>query len=153
MATEFVKSLFTAFDEGTPLVVQALLEDYRSRGRSIRLFFGDPESGLDWLEENDVQGSISRSCGPRKVPLLIRKGESGGPAILTRNIVRALDGATGQEVYRHPKYQEPKFQVRPSEDSKLPFAVHLEGGPVQARFSTLAQAKGWIEFMQGKTLH
>lgn len=72
----------TCYHEDTPQEVIALLEEVQGTQRKIRLYYGDPATGQSWFDENDVIGTIGRSCGKIKVPLLIEPGESGGLAIL-----------------------------------------------------------------------
>lgn len=141
----------TLFDPGTPVAVRAYLEAYRRAGGSVRLFLGDPATGRDWLEENDVYGTIGRSMGPIKVPLLIEKGECGGGAILTANILRIVDGRSRKEVYRHASYQEPRFKLVATNIRTHPIGVQVDGKP-HARFKTSAQADNWIAFMRGERM-
>lgn len=56
----------TLYDPDTPLAVQSCLESYRKSRAPVRLFFGNPDTGKEWLEENDVYGTIGRSMGPSK---------------------------------------------------------------------------------------
>jgi len=137
----------TWFSPKTPEKVRKVLEQARRSGRTLRLFFGDAITGLDWLEENDTVGRIGRSTGRLRIPLLITKDEPGGPRILDANIVRILDVATGKELYRHRSYHQPelKFVEEPGHD--FPFVVRAEN--VVARFKQLGRAARWIAFMTG----
>jgi hypothetical protein len=135
--------------------VESILDRYRGTGTRIRLYLGDPSTGRDWGEENDVTGYIGRSAGwgptPMKVPLLLHKQHSsGGGAILVSNVLRIL--ADGREVYRHPKYKEPVYELREgniqSPIGPLPFEVWSEGQN-QANFKTAAQRQRWLDFMRG----
>lgn len=105
----------TWFDLNTPVEVRRILERYRKGDRKIRLFYGDTQTGQDWMEENDVIGTIRRSCGIFKAPLLIEEGEYSGPAILDHCIVRLMDVESGKELYRHPKYSQPEMEIRTTE--------------------------------------
>lgn len=107
----------TFFDPDTPDKVRRILERYRKSGDALRVFYGDPVTGKDWLDENDVVGTVGRSCGIFKVPLLVEEGESGGPALLDHCVVRMTDGKTGRELYRHPTYNQPEFEIRPVEET------------------------------------
>jgi len=135
--------------------VEPILERYRRTGTRIRLYLGDPATGRDWGEENDVTGFIGQSVGwghnPQKVPLLLHsRRSSGGGAILVDNVLRIL--ADGREVYRHPKYKEPVYELREgnvqSPIGPLPFEVWAEGQN-QANFKTAAQRQRWLDFMRG----
>lgn len=105
----------TWFDPATPFEVRRILERYRKSGELLRVFYGDTETGRDWMEENEVRGYVGRSNGIFKVPLMIEPGESGGPAMLDHCIVRMQDGKTGRELYRHPAYKVPEMEIRPTE--------------------------------------
>ncbi|MBU0501432.1 MAG: hypothetical protein KJ867_15625 [Gammaproteobacteria bacterium] len=65
------KDLGTWYDPTTPEKVRKILETLRKRGEKVRIFYGDSESGRDWLEENDALGHIGRSTGTLKIPLLV----------------------------------------------------------------------------------
>lgn len=145
------ENLGTYFEPGTPVEVRRILEDYRVSGKRIRLFYGDAETGTDWLDEYDVLGQVGRSTGALKVPLIVATARSsGGPAILTSCIVRLVDAATGRELYRHPEYNLPEFTVKML---KLNGKVEVSAnGRVYARFSSTSQAERWIKFMRGESM-
>jgi hypothetical protein len=95
----------TFFEAETPLVLRHVLESVRVLGTSIRVFFGDPLTGRDWLNEYDVLGKVGRSTGHIRIPLLVSAGATGGGALMTSQILRVLDVKTKGELYRHPLYQ------------------------------------------------
>lgn len=140
----------TFFDADTPLVVQALLEAYRKSGAPVRVFLGDAQTGRDWMEEHDVVGTIGRSMGPIKIPLLVPKGEDGGCGLLTANIVRLVDIGSLREVYRHPSYHLPDFNIVPETQEKGFVEAVVVRGAVHARFRKAGQAAKWVQFMQGQ---
>lgn len=137
-----------SFDPGTPEAVRRILERYRKSGDTLRIVLGDPETGRDWHEENDVVGTVGRSMGPMKIPLLIEKGERGGPAMLTRCIVRIIDWDSQRELYVHPQYQLPALAIVPNADAKYPWEVTIDGES-QARFTDLGKAGAYVGFMRG----
>jgi hypothetical protein len=143
----------TWFDPGTPDIVADHLERARLKGQRLRLFFGDPGTGKCWLEENDVTGYIGRSMGPMRIPILLTtKSSSGGGAILTRCIVRLMDTASRQEIWRHSGYRLPELQTKDEPgDAKHPCAVHSEGSCI-ARFTTPQERSRWMAFMRGETM-
>ena len=141
----------TYFDPGTDPKVASVLERYRKTGLRIRVFTGDTKTGADWLEEFDVVGTVGRSSGSQKVPLLLAAGESYGMAILTACVVRLVDWETGRELYRHPLYQAPEFDLLTGAHRELPFEV-LHKGTVRARFSTKPAAMAYIAFMSGLSI-
>jgi hypothetical protein len=140
----------TYFDPGTPDMVRALLERYRNNGKLVRLFLGDHASGRDWGEENDLVGYIGRSAGHMRVPLLMEPGEHGGPAILTRCVVRILDVETGREVYRTRNYQVPDVSLHPCTDKQGYTWEARRDGALHARFKDVEEAAEWCGFIRGE---
>jgi hypothetical protein len=140
----------TYYHEDTPTAVIDVLERARRNGTRIRLSYGDTETGQDWLEEWDVEGTISRSMGPVKVPILLpRQTSSGGPALLEHCILKIRQtGKGGRVLYRHPQHRLPTFTIHPS---SLPGyqAEVLADGQIHARFRTTVQANRWIATMTG----
>ena len=67
-------------------VMKELCQAYRGKYR-IRFWYGDNKKS--WNDENDTIGTIGRSTGKIKIPLLIKSSRSyGGGAILDQCIVR-----------------------------------------------------------------
>lgn len=144
----------TWFTPGTDPVVANILESARSRDQRLRLFLGDTETGRDWMEEFDVIGSIGRSMGGMKVPLLIsNKSSSGGGAILTDCILKIVDVASKQTLYQHPKYQSPEISIAACAGFKDLSHEATVNGKVAARFKSEAHAEAWRDFMLGKRMN
>ncbi len=155
----------TWFDPRTPAKVASILErairshkEQGSNGQRLRLFLGDPVSGRDWCEENDVVGFIGRSCGIMKVPLLIEPlidqwgdlvSASGGGAILTSNILRIIDVDTLDELYRATNYQTPELTFcHDSKNAEYPFWVRRDADTL-AHFRSRVEAEQFVAFLQG----
>jgi hypothetical protein len=102
----------TFFHQETPPTVKALLDLYMEGDTRLFIDLGDPETGQSWGDVSEAQGTIGRSMGPVKVPLLIKTRRSrGGSAILDHCIVRMkISGKNGRELYRHPTYKPPKVE-------------------------------------------
>lgn len=112
----------TWYSTRTPEGVVLCLERLRYSGARVRLHYGDRETGRDSLQEHDVEGRISRSTGPKHIPLLIHNTRSaGGGHLLDDNIVKIR--TTGQRVsvlYQHPKYHAGKISAHElAEDSEV----------------------------------
>jgi hypothetical protein len=150
-AREFSGTEHRARAENAACVEACLAACTGTRERvGVRLFLGDPETGRDWGEGNDVCGYIGRSMGRIKVPLMLATRHStGGPAILTGNVLRIL--VNGREVYRHPKYCAPAWETKDDGPADLPFQV-LRDGIVHARFRTEASRTRWLDYMTGRRM-
>jgi len=139
----------TYFDPGTGPEVARVLESCRKAGNKVRLVLGDTVTGEPGLEEYDVVGTIGRSCGSLKVPLLIEAGEHGGGAIPTARVLCIIDWRSGKTRYRHPAYQAPDLGINPTEDRAHPWAVVLHDKEV-ARFGDVGKAGAYLAFMRGE---
>lgn len=140
----------TYYHDTTPAAIVAALDDaMRSKAR-IRLWYGDRETGKNWLEENDVCGTVGRSMGPIKTALLIANSRSmGGGAILADSIVCLR--VDGREVFRHPSFKLPEISlVFENKHAHCPWAATVNGDPAHARFSTETKGKRWAAFMRGE---
>lgn len=147
----------TWFDARTPKKVQSVLEAARKEGTTVRVFLGSEGTGRDWLSEYDTIGRIGRSMGPMKAPLLVPKGDCGGPALLTDCILRVIDMDTGKELYRHAKYHTPKMELTEAASYDVAqgythsVKVESEDGVMEchANFKSQAEAAHWLAFMSG----
>lgn len=151
----------TQFDKGTPEAVQRILEELRqnsSRPR-VRLFLGDPETGKDWNEENDVTGMIGRSTGDHPILILVNNRRSlGGPAILTAHVVKIVNIGTGETLYQHPTYHTARFfAVEGSDLPEYSATVYTQEmsspapvAEVYARCKSYASAYRLAAYMEGK---
>lgn len=163
----------TWFHPDTSPLVRAILERARLHHTKIRLHYGDPETGVSWLDENDVIGYIGRSTGTLKVPLLIAENEDGGPAVLDHCIVciqRAGQGG-GEMLYQHLHFRVPDLCVVPcTQPEGYTYAVQQAKGEgpapvdwllgddqfpefsVVAHFKSEAKAHRYVAFMQGQRM-
>lgn len=77
----------TSYKDTTDDEVIRTLETCRISKKRIRLFYG--KDGKSWNQEDDTIGSVGRSTGKNKIPLLIKSSRSmGGGAILDDRIYR-----------------------------------------------------------------
>lgn len=141
----------TYFDPGTHHKVASVLESRRQSGDKVRLILGSTTTGEPWLNEFDVVGTIGRSGGCLKVPLLMENGESYGGAILTACVLSIIDWTSGRTLYRHPAYREPDLSLKPMDSTDLPWAV-LHLNDVIAQFKDIGKAAAYLAFMRGETI-
>lgn len=140
----------TYYDKRTPALLVEALETARLAGKRVRLFTGDIETGVEWLDEYDVLGRIGRSMGPHKIPILINNRRSmGGTGILDYCIVKLI--FDGRVQYQAPNYQAPTFKIIPPKDSDFVSSVHVNG-KLHAQFKKQGQAEKWIAFMKGERM-
>jgi hypothetical protein len=121
-------------------------------GTRVRLFYGDTDTGREWGEENDVLGTVGRTAGPLKSPILVSKGGCSGAAILEHCILKIMDADTRRVLWVHDRYQAPVFSIREDDKyPKLPFAASMDGQTC-ARFTSFAKAAAWVAFMSGECI-
>ena len=141
----------TYFDPHTDPSVRRVLETCRLARTPVRLILGNPRTGQSWLEEHDVVGTIGRSTGWLKVPLLVPQGEASGSAIQTANVLGIVDWTSGKMLYRHPSYLVPDLLIQQTDDRRLPWRVLYQGMDI-ARFDDIGKAGAYVAFMRGATV-
>jgi len=137
----------TCYHAETPEKVIIVLERYRLNQRKVRLYFGDTQTGESWLDELDLVGSIGRSTGPIKGPLLVTVGDIGGPALLDHCIIR-IDSPR-QVLYQHERFHVGELTIKQGKSKSLSWQVFVDMG-LQARFATRKEAEQYIRFLQGQ---
>lgn len=96
-------------DETTDEMIH-ILENIKNNHTRVRFHWGNTTTGEDWGDTYDVTGTIGRSTGAVKVPLLIHNARSmSGGAILTHCIVKITQSRNKNYViYQHPLYHTKK---------------------------------------------
>ncbi len=151
------------YRDGTPDEVVRVLDSARRHRTRLRLHYGHtepdhPECGRDWMEENDLEGYVSNSVGPLKVPILVHNVRSdGGMAILDNCIIKITTAKGKRVLYQHPKYNRPTITVREIEPGEKVGDVDLRAkgythtvcfdGQMTANFKTLAAAQRFVQKM------
>ena len=131
----------TAYHEETPQEVVNVLERARAAGTRLQFYYGDVKTGRDWHEENDTIGTIGRSGGSVKIPLLIKSSRShGGGAILDHCIVKIVETRTKKVLYKAANYQAPKIEIVPSDLPGYSHNVNIDG-QLYSRHKTERAAK------------
>ena len=107
----------THYDKETPDNIVNIIEDARLNGHRLQIHYGDKNTGVDWGDANyphpkyndgsTVSGTIGRSTGTQKIPLIIKSRRSmGGEGLLDSSIVKIRhSGKGGAVLYQHPKYK------------------------------------------------
>ena len=144
--------MFTFNEKTCDKVKNVLTECYNNQCR-IRIWYGDIDTGVSWLDEYDVVGTIGRSTGQQKIPLLIKNSRSsGGGGILCHCIVRIDNISSRRTIYKHPSFTVPLLTVAANNDNdtknKYPFIV-LKYGTIQASFKNQKSAYNYVDFMLG----
>ena len=145
--------MFT-FDNNTCSKVKTVLTECYNNQCRVRIWYGDTKTGLSWMDEYDVIGTIGRSTGKQKIPLLVKNSRSnGGGGILCHCIIRIDVIGSRRTIYRHPLFNVPMLTVVTNNDNdtknKYPFIV-LKDNELQARFKSRKSAYNYVYFMTGE---
>lgn len=142
---EFVNG--TSYHKDTPYAAISVLERARKEKIRIRIFYGDKETGKDWMEWFDTIGLIGRSNGNIKVPILLKnKNSFGGGAILDNAIVKiTIDKKT---VYKHPKYYLPELKIVEAKGSDEGYSVLADGKSI-ANCKYFQESTNIVAYLQG----
>ena len=145
--------MFTFNEKTCDKVKTVLTECYNNQCR-IRIWYGDTKTGVSWMDEYDMMGTIGRSTGKQKIPLMIKNSRSvGGGGILCHCIIRIDVIGSRRTIYEHPLFYVPLLTVATNNDNdtknKYPFIV-LKDNELQARFKSEKQATNYVDFMTGK---
>jgi hypothetical protein len=135
------------FHKETPERVKELLKLLNFSRRRVRIWYGDKETGRAWNEEHHVTGTIGRSSGYSKIPLMIPNRRSlGGPALLDHCIIRIDDINDRRTLYRHPNFHVDLHKIGHEVLGQRKDGTFF----VQARFNHPLQADNYIKFMTGE---
>lgn len=101
-----------SFVKNTDPRIMKVLSDLVHKNDRIRIWYGDPETGKSWVEENDIIGCVGKSTGITPITLLIKNKRSlGGGGILTAHIVKLVNISKNIILYVHPLFNEPTITV------------------------------------------
>lgn len=145
----------TAYHKETSQKVVDVLENARTMRKRVRVFYGDTQTGESWLDEYDTMGTIGRSTGQIKIPLLIKNANStGGGAILDHCIIRIVDLGNKYDLYKHPNFHVGEFKVRKvdmtAHDKHYTAGVYHNKKGNLANFEKMEQAERWVKFISGE---
>jgi hypothetical protein len=144
----------TSYHDNTSDKVIAVLERARSAETRLRLWYGDTNTGICWHDEYDMTGTIGRSMGTIKIPILLHNKKSiGGGGILDHCIIAVACGPNNF-LYKHPDLNLGKWGVRTGARPdcngvrKRPWTVMLNGKK-HTSFEHEEQASNYVKFMTG----
>lgn len=137
-------------------LINIILRAYKYKFR-IRLFYGDIHTGRSWNEEYDVMGTIGRTTGNIKIPILVHNKRSlGGGALYLPSVIRIDDIEDKRTLWKLPNFHVEPMEIvyYPDDPNGLPYNVmQTKDSGVRvnvANFKTEIQAQKWVEFMEGK---
>ena len=117
----------TCYHAETPEEVREAIERLVHLDRRVRLFWGYRKTGKCWNEENDVCGTISRSTGSIKVPILINNSRSmGGGALLDHCILKIVETRTGRVIYQAKNFKQPTTRIEPSKEKGYTHSLFID---------------------------
>ena len=138
------------FNQVDEKLISVILQ-YRGSDERLRIWYGDRVTGKSWNEEYDIMGTIGRTGGDFKIPILLNNSRSyGGGAILIGSLVRIDEISSHRTLWKHEKFYVPEMELTFQDcGNGYNYHVYSEGKEI-AGFKTENQAKRWIDFMNGK---
>lgn len=138
----------TCYRSTTSEAVVAALEHAIAHQYRVRLFYGDTATGVDWCDDDEVLGYVTRTYGSllQRPALLPHPEHPTGAVILDSSIVRIMGVKTKQELYRHPWYRLPRLWITP--DNVVMAQYHMIQKEI-ARYPTQEAAEHYVEFLRG----
>lgn len=127
------------FHKETPDKVCKVLNSLYTTPYRIKIYLGDTKTGVCWEEENDIIGTIGRSTGDIKVPLLIEEGENGGDAILDHCILAIKNIDDDKYLYVSDIFKAPTVEIIPSTEKEYKFST-VYNGELYGNHKTLMDA-------------
>lgn len=144
------------FDNVNEALMALIIRAWKLKFR-IRVFYGDNHTGRSWDEEYDVMGTIGRTTGNIKIPILVHNKRSlGGGALLLSSVIRIDDIEDKRTLWKLSNFHVEPMEVvyYPDDPNGLPYNVmQTKDSGVRvnvANFKTEEKAKKWIDFMEGK---
>jgi len=162
----------TWFDKDTDLAIATILDYYMHKDVRLRFWYGYttaehrqymienypgdhtfPAVGMAWDEDWQVSGTVGRTAGPVKSPILLAGPNSHcGGLISTDSIVKIVRRRTGkiQTLYQHPQFSCSVF-IPGNWDGK--YAAFKQGErDMFASFGSIRARNQWVDFMNGERL-
>lgn len=94
------------FEEGTNEQVKRVLEDCFKSNTRIVVDYGDILTGNSWNECYNISGTVGRTAGKIKIPILVYNSRSlGGGAISCASIVAIKTSKGKKLLYTHENYK------------------------------------------------
>ena len=148
------KNKLEVFDNVNEALMSLIIRAWKYKFR-IRVFYGDIHTGRSWNEDYDVMGTIGRTTGNIKIPILVHNKRSwGGGALLLSSVIRIDDIEDKKTLWKLPNFHVEKMTIERRAFECFPFAVMQtqDNGAISnvANFKTETQAQKWIDFMEGK---
>jgi hypothetical protein len=119
--------------------------------KRVRIFYGDTQTAKNWNDEYDTIGTIGKSNGQIKIPLLIKTKRSfGGSAILDQRILKIVDIATNKVLYQCDNYKPDNFFCLYKNTNSNEAVVYMNDiNNVYANCHTIEKALKLCNFMNG----
>ena len=143
----------TYYNIETKNIIIEKLENARISGRRIRVYYG--KDGNCWNDEFDTIGTIGRTTGSIKSPILIKNSRSYGGGLILTDCIFRMDVRLSPKfftiVYLDDTIQFDTFIDTPSDMPEYVTNVYNKTKKeIYARCKTYSQAIKLRDFMNGK---
>lgn len=129
-----------------PEVARILTNIHRSDAR-IRLFYGDPQTGEDSMEEYDIIGAVGCTTGVPSPILVANKRSSRGSLIFCENVLKIT--CDKQVLWQASNYHLPRLFVVQTVSDNICVVKRNERAPLRV-FDSKRGADNYVAFLQGR---
>jgi len=125
-----------------------ILEEARIKKIKIRIFYGFPTNGRDWMEEIDTYGYVSRTDDKTQSPILVKNFKTKVfHNIITDFILKIT--INKKTVYQHPLYYLPELRIMEHQNTSYAITTGENNDIIAIAFSH-KQAEDYIKFFKGE---
>lgn len=140
----------------TPPRLRVLIDQLIDSHDRIRIFLGDPYTGVDWMEEYNLIGTLSRSTGVLKIPYLIGENENESRSLDEGDLVKIIH-ETGKVLWKAWYYIEPVLRIieepKGVNNTEYWTVINIKDGNTivrQATFTSYGKAASYIAHITGE---
>ena len=102
----------TCYHMDTPEDLIIILEGLIGTRTKVKIYLGHASTGECWPEEHDSIGTIGRSTGWVKIPLLVPARSYGGPALMDNHVLKIVTYPDRRLVYQHPNFKQHTVEIK-----------------------------------------
>lgn len=150
--SKFVQQTF--FARAASPELRKILEKIRKDETVIRVWYGDPATGLSDLQENDTIGRVGRSRGAQKIPLLLPAHQHSGGALGEGSLLCIRRESDGLILWQHKRFHLPQLMIERIDLPPYKFAVIyaslVHATTEHSRHRSYAEACGLLAWLAGE---
>lgn len=131
------------FKNDTTMEVANIVDFMYQTGKRYKIYSGCTETGRVFAEEYDTVGTVSKTTGELKIPILItRKGNHGGAAISTGSILAVKEVGSKHFMFKNKLFIQPTVEIKETKSVLSEYKYEtIFNGDLYSRHRTLRSAQ------------